>query len=108
MNLEIILNASLETAILQVTQVLKEAGFGILTRIDFDQKIKEKLGITLPKTTILGACNPQLAYEAYQKDPNMLLLIKPTFMMKTLGSKELETLAVQADLVLEKAIHSLK
>ncbi len=126
MNFEINLNADIETGISKITEALKSIGFGILTRIDFDQKIKEKLGITLPKITILGACNPTLAYEAYQRDSNMLLLIpcnvvleekanslsikliKPSFMMKTLNSPELQELSKTADASLEKAIQSLK
>ena len=31
----------------KLQEALKPAGFGILTRIDFDQKIKEKLGETM-------------------------------------------------------------
>lgn len=69
------LNLEVEIAISRVTEAIKEAGFGILTRIDFDQKIKEKLNETLPKTVILGACNPRLAFEAYKQNTDTLLLI---------------------------------
>ena len=126
MNFEINLTTDLETGVAKTTEVLKSIGFGILTRIDFDQKIKEKLGINLPKITILGACNPTLAYEAYLRDSNMLLLIpcnvvleekgnklsvkliKLSFMMKVLNSPELQALAKTADDSLENAIQSLK
>ena len=126
MNFEFTLKSDLESGIKKVTDALKSVGFGILTRIDFDQKIKEKLGVDLPKTTILGACNPTLAYEAYKKDSNMLLLIpcnvvleekedylqvkiiKPSYMMKMLNSVELEKLAKEADESLEKVIATLK
>lgn len=59
----------------KVTEALKPIGFGILTRIDFDQKIKEKLNETIPKTVILGACNPKLAYEAFKQSTDVGLLI---------------------------------
>jgi uncharacterized protein (DUF302 family) len=126
MNFEINLNSDIESGISKITEALKSIGFGILTRIDFDQKIKEKLGIDLPKIAILGACNPTLAYEAYKRDSNMLLLIpcnvvleengntlnvkliKPSFMMKVLNSPELQALAKTADDSLENAIQSLK
>lgn len=66
---------SVDAAVAKVSEAIKEAGFGILTRIDFDQKIKEKLDKNLPKTVILGACNPKLAYEAYLQTTDVALLI---------------------------------
>ncbi|NDF16131.1 DUF302 domain-containing protein [bacterium] len=112
----------LEAAVEKTTEVLKSEGFGILTRIDFDQKIKEKLGHTLPRTAILGACNPSFAYEGYQKDPRMLLLvpcnvvveetgtgqskvriIRPSAMTECLHSAEMTAMACQIDSILERA-----
>ncbi len=52
-----------------VAQALQAEGFGILTRIDFHDKIQEKLGQKIPVTVILGACHPGLAFEAYQMNP---------------------------------------
>jgi uncharacterized protein (DUF302 family) len=59
----------------KVEEALKQAGFGVLTRIDFDQKIQEKLGEKIPRTIILGACNPKLAYEAFRQTTDVALLI---------------------------------
>ncbi|MGZ3748114.1 MAG: DUF302 domain-containing protein [Pseudobdellovibrionaceae bacterium] len=59
----------------KVIEAIKPIGFGILTRIDFDQKIKEKLGENIPKTVILGACNPKLALEAFKQSTDVALLI---------------------------------
>lgn len=58
-----------------VTDALKKQGFGVLTRIDLHLKIKEKLGVEIPPVVILGACNPQLAYEAFQRDPDVASLL---------------------------------
>lgn len=69
------LSLPVDTAIEKVTMALKDIGFGILTRIDFDQKIQEKLGEKITKTVILGACNPKLAYEAFQQTTDVALLI---------------------------------
>ena len=121
------LEADFETGISRVTEALKERGFGVLTRIDFDKKIKEKLNQDLARTSILGACNPKLAYEAYQKAPDTLLLIpcnvvvqeisigkleikfmKPSEMMKFLGSPELISLAASADQVLKEVANELQ
>lgn len=58
-----------------VTNKIKEAGFGVLTRIDFDKTIKSKLDKDLKPCTILGACNPKLAYDAYTQTTDTALFI---------------------------------
>lgn len=64
-----------EEVIQRVTEALKTQGFGVLTRIDLHQKFKEKLGKELPPVVILGACNPQLAFEAFQHNPDVASLL---------------------------------
>jgi uncharacterized protein (DUF302 family) len=59
----------------KVTESIKAIGFGILTRIDFDQKIQEKLNEKIKRCVILGACNPKLALEAYKQSTDVALLI---------------------------------
>lgn len=59
----------------KLTAAIKTVGFGVLTRIDFDQKIKEKLDETINRCVILGACNPALALEAYKQSTDVALLI---------------------------------
>ena len=59
----------------KVIEAIKPIGFGVLTRIDFDQKIKEKLNEKIERCVILGACNPRLALEAYRQSTDVALLI---------------------------------
>ena len=55
-----------EEAIEKVTQELKHEGFGVLTEIDVQATMKEKLDVDFKKYRILGACNPAYAYKALQ------------------------------------------
>jgi uncharacterized protein (DUF302 family) len=65
----------LERAIERVQETLKEEGFGVLSRINIHEKLKEKLGVDFQNYVILGACNPPIAYQSLQMEPNLGLLL---------------------------------
>lgn len=57
-----------DQAIEKVTDALKSHGFGVLTKIDVRTTLKEKIGAEFRPYLILGACNPNLAYQALQAE----------------------------------------
>ena len=64
-----------EEAVEKVRVSLKDEGFGVLCEIDIKEKLKEKLGVDFRRYTILGACNPSLAYKTLQEEINIGLLL---------------------------------
>lgn len=60
-----------EEAIQKVTTELKNVGFGILTEIDIKSTFKKKLDVDVNNYVILGACNPNYAYNALKSESKL-------------------------------------
>ena len=55
-------------AVEATTEALKHHGFGVLTKIDVKETLKNKLNVDFHPYLILGACNPKMAYQALQAE----------------------------------------
>ena len=78
-----------EDVIVRLTAELKAQGFGILSRIDLHEKFKEKLDKEILPVSILGACNPALAYEAYQANTDVAALLPCNAVVRDLGKGQI-------------------
>ena len=105
---------------------LAEIGFGIITEIDVQKTFKEKLDIDYIKYRILGACNPTLAKQALDRQPEVGMLmpcnvifwenddksttlsaINAKEMLSVTGKDDLDELADQVNLWLQKAVDAV-
>jgi uncharacterized protein (DUF302 family) len=66
---------SYDEVLAKIPELLKEEGFGILTRIDVKATMKEKLGVDFRRYQILGACNPKYAHQALTIEPAVGVLL---------------------------------
>jgi len=110
----------------KITNQLQKAGFGVLTNINFSSKLKEKIGVEIPETVVLGACNPKLAYEVYQENTDFLSLIpcnivirhlsennyaiemiKPSEMVKSLMNSKVSAMAASMDEEMHRLLEAI-
>lgn len=69
------LDAPFDAAMDRTRAALKAEGFGVLSEIDIQAAFKTKLDRDFRRYTILGACNPPLAWDALGANAEVGLLL---------------------------------
>lgn len=81
-------------AIERTEAALKSEGFGIISKIDIQETLKAKIGTPFRPYTILGACNPQLAFEALQLEDKVGTMLPCNVVVQELSLGEVEIAAI--------------
>ena len=88
------IKAEFEEAINDINEKLKEVGFGVLTRINLNEKFKEKLNVDFRNYTILGACNPAFAHQALQLEDKLGVMLPCNVIVQETGDGMIEVSAI--------------
>ena len=71
----------------KVVNALKAQGFGIITEIDMQKTLKDKINVDIEPYLILGACNPKFAHRALSADRTLGLLLPCNVVLREAGSR---------------------
>lgn len=76
-----------EEVVARTRAALADNGFGILTEIDVQATLKNKLDLDMEQYLILGACNPQLAHQALEVERDIGLLLPCNVVVRRDGDR---------------------
>jgi len=120
-----VVGCSFDEALERTRKTLQQQGFGVQAEINISTALHEKLGVNVPRQVILGACNPQLAHQALEVEPEISLLlpcnvtvrqsganvevsvINAEKLMEFAGKPELKPLAVEASRRLQAVLENI-
>jgi uncharacterized protein (DUF302 family) len=77
-----------------ITEELAREGFGIITTIDVQQTLKNKIGVDFRKYVILGACNPNYAYQALLAEDKLGVMLPCNVIVQEHSPGDIEVSAI--------------
>lgn len=116
---------SFEDAVHRAKDLLQQAGYGVLCEIDVKAKLEDKLNVKREPYVILGACNPALANEGLDAEPELGALlpcnvvlyelqgrtrvaaVDPARMLSVVGNDALEPIAERVRLDLVRVVEEI-
>lgn len=119
------LDVTFDEAVERTVAALKQHGFGVLTRIDVKNTLKEKTGADFHPYVILGACNPRMAHQALQAEDKIgtmlpcnvvvqeqdgkceVAAVDPVASMRAIENPRLATIATKVREELKAVVQSL-
>ena len=81
----------------RVREALATEGFGVLSEIDVQAALRDKLGEDIGAYTILGACNPTLARQAIDADGDIGALLPCNVVLRASAEGGTDVLAADPD-----------
>lgn len=85
---------SFEEALEFAEHALEQEGFGIISRVDMQAALKNKIGVDFQPYTILGACNPKLAYDALLIENKVGTMLPCNVVVQEVGAQKIEIAAI--------------
>jgi uncharacterized protein (DUF302 family) len=87
-------SGNFDSIVEKVTELLKNEGFGILTEIDIQKTLKNKLDVDFRKYKILGACNPPFAHLALKAENKIGTMLPCNLIVQELEDNKIEVAAI--------------
>lgn len=96
-----LVNGTVDEVAPRVKAELKKHNFGIITEIDMQKSLKDKLDVAVPAYRIYGVCNVKLAHQLLQVEDNIGVILPCKMVLKQKDPKTVEVVFIDPELLVE-------